>query len=105
MIKNSIGELKLSPMKDEGMFVFYNDFITINGKVSKGDRISIFVPGYEVKEGKYHLDPDKMSKAELVVRGQKVTQEALKGHKTIDDLYQQVSNLYKDQFYFGAKKA
>ena len=44
MIKTSVGELKLSPLKEEGKFVFYNDFITINGKVSKGDKIKYSFP-------------------------------------------------------------
>ena len=55
MLKNSVGELKLSPIKEEGKFVFYNDFITINGKVSKGDKIKILVESYQPQGAKVSI--------------------------------------------------
>src|SRR6476620_8031494 len=71
-MKNSIGELKLSPIKEDGKFVFFNDFITINGKVSKGDKIKIFVDNYEVKTNKYFIDPKISAAATLTVRGENI---------------------------------
>jgi hypothetical protein len=103
MKKNSIGELKLSPIKEDGKFVFFNDFITINGKVSKGDRITLFIDHYELKNGKYYIDPSLSASAALIVRGQNQTHEGLTGHHTIDELYARVTELYKENFYFGHK--
>ncbi len=103
MIKNSIGELKLSPIKDEGKFVFFNDFITINGKVSKGDRVSLFVSTYELKNGKYYIDGNSDTSAELVVRGNRHSYPSLGGYQTIDELYNKAAELYKENFYFGSK--
>lgn len=103
MIKNSIGELKLSPIKENGKFVFFNDFITINGKVSKGDRITLFVDSYEFKSNKYYLADSSPASAELVIRGIKNIVEPLAGFGTINDLYDKASELYKESFYFGNK--
>ena len=103
MIKASIGELKLSPIKDDGMFIFYNDFITINGKVAKGDKINIYVESYEQAGGKHIIKPGKAAKAEITVRGDvhQVTNE--QGLLTVEDFYQSVSETYKNYFYFGKK--
>lgn len=101
MIKNSIGELKISPLKEDGMFVFFNDFITINGKVSKGDSVKIFVPKYDNQQGAVNLDVAQPAKAQLVVRGKEKKFDDLAGYSTLEKLYEHVSALYKEQFYFG----
>jgi hypothetical protein len=103
MIKNSIGELKLSPIKENGKFVFFNDFITINGKVSKGDRITLFVDSYEFKTEKYHLTSNKSASAELIIRGVKHNYNPLDGYSTINEMYDKAAELYKENFYFGSK--
>jgi hypothetical protein len=102
MIKTSVGELKLSPIKEEGKFVFYNDFITINGKVSKGDRIKIFVDSYLPENGKYAIKSGQPS-AELIVRGEEFKHNSTEAPATVEDYYNQVSELYKQHFYFGKK--
>lgn len=101
MIKSSIGELKISPIKEDGMFVFFNDFITINGKVSKGDSVKIFVKQYDNKTGAFLLEKSEASKAVLVVRGKEKVHENLTGYETLNKLYEQASALYKEHFYFG----
>lgn len=103
MIKNSIGELKLSPIKENGKFVFFNDFITINGKVSKGDRITLFIDSYDFSNGKYHIDTASHATAELIVRGTTHRYDGLTGFQTINELYNKASELYKECFYFGSK--
>lgn len=104
MIKNSIGELKISPIKEDGMFVFFNDFITINGKVSKGDEIKIFVPQYNNQSGEFKLDIAQVSKAKLVIRGKEEQHDNLVGYSSLDKLYEHVSGLYREGFYFGDKQ-
>lgn len=101
MIKNTIGELKVSPLKENGMFVFFNDFITINGKVSKGDSIKLFVSQYDNKTGVYQLNKDVPAKAELVVRGKAKQHDNITGYETLNKLYDHVAALYKEHFYFG----
>ncbi len=103
MIKSSVGELKLSPIKEEGRFVFFNDFITINGKVSKGDKIKIFVESYQPQGNKITIPEASNSSAVLVVRGQQYRHDDITGMDTMDKLYEHVSTLYKNRFYFGDK--
>ena len=103
MIKTSIGELKLFPIKEEGKFVFYNDFITINGKVSKGDQVKIFVESYEIKDGKHLIKSANPATALLTVRGKEHRHTDEKAHKTIEQYYDDVTEAYKNHFYFGAK--
>ncbi len=103
MIKTSIGELKLSPVKENGKFVFINDFITINGKVSKGDRIHIYVEAYELNNGKYLIKSGNPSSFMLIVRGEQLELTDKEGHSSIEDLYNHVSEQYKSHFYFGKK--
>lgn len=103
MKKNSIGQLKLSPIKDEGKFVFYNDFITINGKVSKGDKVMILIDRYDIQNGQYNIDPASEASAVMTIRGKQFREDGLRGHSTIDSLYDHVANLYKDKFYFGSR--
>ena len=57
MSKTSLGDLKLSPLKENGKFVFINNEVRVNGKLNKGDYIKIFVDGYEMKDGKYVAGP------------------------------------------------
>lgn len=104
MIKSSIGELKISPIKEDSMFVFFNDFITINGKVSKGDSVKIFVNQYDNKTGSFALDKTAPAKAILIVRGKEKQYEDITGHDTLNKLYEHVSALYKEHFYFGDSK-
>ena len=101
MIKSTIGELKISPIKEDGMFVFFNDFITINGKVSKGDSVKVFVKQYDNKTGTFQLDKNEAAKAVLVVRGKEKLHENITGHETMNKLYDHVSALYREHFYFG----
>lgn len=103
MIKTTIGELKLFPIKEGGKFVFHNDFITINGKVSKGDSIRIFVDGYEPANNDYLIKGGKPT-AQLIVRGQQHTY-APDGEEytTVGEFYQHISEVYKNKFYFGSK--
>lgn len=103
MIKTSVGELKLSPMKEESRFVFFNDFVTINGKVSKGDKIKIYVESYQPANGKTIIPEASNSFADLVVRGEKYRHEGITGFDTMEKLYEHVSTLYKNRFYFGDK--
>lgn len=101
MVKSSIGELKLSPIKEDGMFVFFNDFVTINGKVSKGDNVKVFVNTYQQLSDGFAIDPSSPAKAKLTVRGKESQHENITGYKTLDLLYEHVSTLYKNHFYFG----
>jgi hypothetical protein len=103
MLKTSVGELKLSPVKEESKFVFYNDFITINGKVSKGDKIKIFVESYQPLGNKIMIPETGNSSALLVVRGEQLRHDGLTGFETLNTLYEHVSTLYKNRFYFGDK--
>ena len=103
MLKSSVGELKLSPIKEEGKFVFYNDFITINGKVSKGDKIKIFVESYQPQGAKILIPEASSSSALLVVRGEQHRHDDITGLETMDKLYEHVATLYKNRFYFGDK--
>ncbi len=50
MSKNLLGELKLSPLKENGKFVFMNNEIRENGKLCKGDYIKIFADEYVMKD-------------------------------------------------------
>lgn len=103
MLKTSVGELKLSPIKEESKFVFYNDFITINGKVSKGDKIKIFVESYQQLGTKVLIPEAGNASALLVVRGEQIRHDGLTGFETLNNLYEHVSTLYKNKFYFGDK--
>ena|SRR5690606_23192282 len=103
MIKSSIGELKISPIKEDSMFVFFNDFITINGKVSKGDSVKVYVKQFDNKTGVFVLDKASPAKAALVVRGKEKQHDNITGYETLDKLYDHVSALYKEHFYFGDK--
>ncbi len=101
MIKSTIGELKISPIKEDGMFVFFNDFITINGKVSKGDSVKVFVKQYDNKTGTFQLDKADAARAVLVVRGKEKQHDNITGYETLNKLYDHVSALYREHFYFG----
>ena len=101
MIKSTIGELKIYPLKEDGCFVFFNDFITINGKVSKGDSVKVFVPQYNNTTGTYVLNKVQPAKAVLIVRGKEKKIDNITGYETLDKLYEHVTALYKEHFYFG----
>ncbi len=101
MSKNTLGEIKLSPLKENGKFVFINNEVRVNGKLNKGDYIKIFVDAYELQNGKYllkHLTPPT---SKLVVRGNPILLEHSAELTNIDDLYSKVGEMYKNQFYFG----
>ncbi len=104
MVNSSIGELKLFPLKEEGKFVFINDAVKINGKTEKEDNIKIFVTSYSQEGGKIALNIADSSKAIITVRGQKHVHEHLAGYGSLEALYDHVSKLYKDHFYFGDKQ-
>lgn len=100
MSKNSLGQLKLSPLKENGKFVFINNEIRVNGKLNKGDSIRIFVSAYECNNGKYIIkDASPVSK--IIVRGIPMQHEHAENLESLDDLYEKVGELYKNQFYFG----
>lgn len=103
MVKTSIGELKLSPLKEDGKYLFYNDAVTINGKVARGDKVCIFVAGYEEVNGKHIIKPGQPAVAKIIVRGEEIMQTDDKDHTTVEDFYQHISELYKTRFYFGNK--
>lgn len=86
------------------MFVFFNDFITINGKVSKGDSVKVFVQQYDNKTGTFVLDKQDAAKASIIVRGKEKLHENITGYDTLDKLYEHVSALYREHFYFGDKE-
>jgi hypothetical protein len=104
MVKTSIGALKLSPLKEDGRFVFYNDIITINGKISKGDRIDLLVEGYEIIANTYYIKKGNAAKAIVIVRGEKHEYTDAGEHATVEDLYRYVSELYKTNYYFARKE-
>ncbi len=101
MSKNSLGELKLSPLKENGKFVFINNEIRVNGKLNKGDSIRIYVDAYEMQGGKYFITGDTQPSSKIVVRGTPIMYEHADYTSSMDDLYNKVSEVYKNQFYFG----
>ena len=104
MVKRAIGELKLSPLTDEGKFVFFNDAIKINGKTAKDDKLKLFVIAYRQDGDKYLLNIADVSKAVINVRGEQHVHENLIGYSSLDVLYDHVTGLYKEHFYFGDKQ-
>ncbi len=103
MCKSSIGELKLSPIKDEGKFVFINNEVRMNGKVNKGDMVKIYLSHYETKDGTYHLTENSRPFSKLTVRGNSVLFETQKEYADLNEFYNDVTDFYKNQFYFGDK--
>ena len=101
MCKSSIGELKLSPIKDDGKFVFLNTEVRVNGKLNKGDAVKIYVSNYEFKNGQYHLSESSEPFSKIVVRGNAVAFSTDKQYTNVQELYTDVSEFYKNQFYFG----
>jgi hypothetical protein len=101
MSKNSLGELKLSPIKENGKFVFMNTEVRVNGKLNKGDAIKIFVDGYEQQNGQYIIKNLSHPTSKIIVRGQPMMHDLPTDISTIDDLYNKVGEMYKNQFYFG----
>jgi hypothetical protein len=101
MYKNSIGELKLLPIKDEGKFIFLNDTIRVNGKLNKGDYIKILVHSYHQEGDRHILTEESASECKLIVRNEKMLFPDATAFNTIEDLYENASEYYKKQFYFG----
>ena len=102
MTKNTLGEIKLSPLKENGKFVFINSEVRINNKMNKGDYIKIFVEGYEVRDGKHFIKGAANPSSKMIVRGDTpLTQEFPMTFETIEDLYLKVGEMYRNQFYFG----
>lgn len=101
MSKNTLGEIKLSPLKENGKFVFINNEVRVNGKLNKGDYIKIFVDSYELQNGKYLIRNITSPTSKIVVRGTALQHEHSSAFTTIDDLYTKVGEMYKNQFYFG----
>jgi len=101
MYKNSIGELKLMPIKDEGKFIFVNDTIRLNNKHNKGDSIKILVSDYKVSNGKHILSHEVALLCKLIVRGEKMEFPIETLFTSVEDLYEKASEYYKNQFYFG----
>lgn len=103
MLKSSIGELKLSPIKEDSMFVFFNDFIKINGKISKGDTVKVFVKQYQQNGDSFKIDETTPAKALLTVRGEEKAHDNITGFNNLEALYNHVTALYKEHYYFGEK--
>ena len=101
MSKNTLGEIKLSPIKENGKFVFINNEVRVNGKLNKGDYIKIFVDAYELQNGKYAIRHITPPYSKIVVRGTPLQHEHSADFNTIDELYAKVGEMYKNQFYFG----
>jgi hypothetical protein len=101
MNKNSLGELKLSPIKENGKFVFINSEIRVNGKLNKGDSIKIFVDSYEEKGGQYIVKGPSNPSSKMVVRGIPLIFEHPDDVYSVEELYDKVGEMYKNQFYFG----
>jgi hypothetical protein len=73
----------------------------VNGKLNKGDYIKIFVDGYELQNGKYLIKSANPPSSKIVVRGTSFKHEYSELFTFIDDLYDKVGEMYKNQFYFG----
>lgn len=101
MYKNSVGELKLLPIKDEGKFVFLNDAVRVNGKLNKGDYIKILVNSYQQANNDYILSEDSAPVCKMIVRNVRVEFPIAENFNTIAQLYDSASEFYKNQFYFG----
>jgi len=102
-MKTNLGEMKLMPVKENGNFVFCNSTITINSKVSKGDKICVMVDSYELVNGKHFVKPGHPLIAKIVIRGEEHDQAHTEGNITIEDYYLKLCEYYKTQFYFGKK--
>jgi hypothetical protein len=101
MSKNTLGEIKLSPIKEDGKFVFINTEVRVNGKLNKGDYIKIFVDGYELQNGKYLIRSANPPSSKIVVRGTPFKHEHMGSFECVEELYEKVGEMYKNQFYFG----
>lgn len=104
MYKNTVGVLHLSPLKDEGKFVFINNEVHVNGKICKGDSIKIFVNNYTNLEGRHLINETSAPCCKIVVRGEKIEVSLSEKFLSIEDLYNMVSDCYKNMFFFGKLK-
>ncbi len=102
-MSSTVGNIKLMPIKEDGKFVFCNNTITINSKISKGDKISILADGYEMTNGKHFVKKGHPLIAKIVIRGEEHEQTYAEGNITIEDYYLKLCEYYKTQFYFGKK--
>jgi len=101
MRKTSLGELKLSPLKENGKFVFINNEIRVNGKLNKGDYIKLYVDSYEQQQGKFLIRGNSNPSSKIVVRGLPLLHDHEEIIESVEDLYSKVSEMYRNQFYFG----
>lgn len=101
MSKNLLGELKLSPLKENGKFVFMNNEIRVNGKLCKGDCIKIYVDEYMMKDGKFYLKNAGTLQLKMIVRGNNMSMESAFDTTVMDEIYTKVADIYRNQFYFG----
>ncbi len=102
-MKNSLGILALSPVKEDGKFLFCNNFITINGKISKGDRICILVDGYDLINEKHFVKRGHPLFAKIIVRGEELVKIHPDGNINVEDYYTELCEYYRTNFYFGKK--
>lgn len=102
-MKTSLGTLILSPVKEDGKFLFCNNTVTINGKISKGDRICILVDGYDIIYGKHFVKKGHPLQGRITVRGEEKLYEYPDGNINVEDYYHQLCEHYKANFYFGNK--
>ena len=101
MSKNLLGELKLSPLKENGKFVFMNNEIRVNGKLCKGDYIKIFADEYVMKDGNFFLKNAGTLELKMIVHGNSITMVHAFESIAMDEIYTKVADLYRNQFYFG----
>lgn len=101
MSKNTLGKLILSPVKENGRFVFMNTEIRMNNKLNKGDSIKIYISSYTVEGDRHILKGDDAPTSQIVVRGNTLKQEHPTTFTTVEQLYEEVCALYRNEFYFG----
>jgi hypothetical protein len=102
-MKPAIGTITLSPVKEDGKFLFCNNVIIINGKVSKGDRICILVDGYDMIDGKHFIKKGHLLLGKITVRGEEQLMPCPDGNITVEDYYQELCESYRTCYYFGKK--
>lgn len=101
MSKNTLGKLTLSPVKEDGRFVFINPEIRMNNKLNKGDSIKIYVSSYQQTGDRHVINGDANPVSKIVVRGNTIKQEHTSTFGSVEDLYEEVCTIYRNQFYFG----
>ncbi len=100
-MSKTLGPLTLSPIKEDGKFVFFNREVRMNYKLNKGDSIKIYVTSYAPKDERNLLTDGKKSTSKMVVKAQTITTEHEADYPSVEALYEAVCELYRNQFLFG----